>query len=93
MPTKGALAQARARLGSEPLRALFEQVAAPLATSATAGAWYRELRLVSIDGTNIATVTFSFAIVASTASASNCRTVTEMQPLIIPHSAQPVPPL
>ena len=53
VPTKGALAQARARLGSEPLRALFEQVAVPLAEPQTAGAFYRDLRLVSIDGTCI----------------------------------------
>jgi hypothetical protein len=53
VPTKGALAQARARLGPEPLRALFEQVAVPLATPGTAGAFYRELRLVTIDGTCI----------------------------------------
>jgi hypothetical protein len=51
VPTKGALAQARVRLGSEPLRALFEQVAVPLATTQTAGGFYRELRLVTIDGT------------------------------------------
>lgn len=51
VPTKGALAQARVRLGSEPLRALFEAVALPLAESATAGAFYRAWRLVSIDGT------------------------------------------
>ena len=51
VPTKGALAQARVRLGSEPLRALFEQVAVPLATPSTVGAFYRDLRLVSIDGT------------------------------------------
>jgi Insertion element 4 transposase N-terminal/Transposase DDE domain len=51
VPTKGALFQARARLGCEPLRALFEAVAEPLAGSATAGAFYRDLRLVSIDGT------------------------------------------
>jgi hypothetical protein len=51
VPTKGALAQARVRLGPEPLRALFEQVAVPLASSATGGAFYRELRLVTIDGT------------------------------------------
>jgi hypothetical protein len=53
VPTKGALAQARSRLGAEPLRALFEQVVAPLAEPATAGAWYRDLRLVSVDGTCI----------------------------------------
>ena len=51
VPTKGALAQARARLGSGPLRVLVEQVAAPLATPRTAGAFYRGLRLVSVDGT------------------------------------------
>jgi hypothetical protein len=53
VPTKGALAQARSRLGPEPLRALFEQVAVPLATPQVAGAFYRDLRLVSIDGTCI----------------------------------------
>jgi hypothetical protein len=51
VPTKAALFQARRRLGSEPLRALFEEVAVPLAQSRTAGAFYRDLRLVSIDGT------------------------------------------
>jgi hypothetical protein len=51
VPTKGAISQARSRLGSEPLRALFEQVAQPLAESRTRGAFYRDWRLVSIDGT------------------------------------------
>jgi len=51
VPTKAALFQARRRLGPEPLRALFEQVAEPLAKRQTAGAFYRDLRLVSIDGT------------------------------------------
>jgi Insertion element 4 transposase N-terminal/Transposase DDE domain len=51
VPTKGAISQARTRLGSEPLRALFEQVAEPLAGPRTAGAFYRDWRLVSIDGT------------------------------------------
>jgi hypothetical protein len=51
VPTKGALFQARARLGSGPLRALFEQIAVPLAEPPTAGAFYRGWRLVSIDGT------------------------------------------
>ena len=51
VPTKGALAQARVRLGSAPLRALFEAVAVPLAEPATEGAFYRDWRLVSIDGT------------------------------------------
>ena len=51
VPTKAALFQARRRLGAEPLRALFEQVAEPLASAGTAGAFYRDWRLVSIDGT------------------------------------------
>ncbi len=51
VPTKAALFKARARLGPEPLRALFSAVAAPLATTGTAGAWYRGWRLMSIDGT------------------------------------------
>ena len=51
VPTKGAVFQARARLGQEPLRALFREVAVPLATTRTAGAFYGDLRLVSVDGT------------------------------------------
>lgn len=53
VPTKGALSQARSRLGSGPLRALFEQAAQPLAGAGTAGAFYGDWRLVSIDGTCI----------------------------------------
>ena len=51
VPTKAALFQARRRLGPEPLQALFEAVTAPLAAPATRGAWYRQWRLMSIDGT------------------------------------------
>lgn len=51
VPSKAALFKARARLGPEPLRALFDAVAAPLAAPETAGAFYREWRLVGIDGT------------------------------------------
>jgi len=51
MPTKVALSKARTRLGPEPLQALFEAVAAPLATPTTKGAFYRGWRLVAIDGT------------------------------------------
>ena len=51
VPSKAALFKARARLGPEPLRALFERVAVPLAEPQTAGAHYRGWRLVSIDGT------------------------------------------
>jgi Insertion element 4 transposase N-terminal/Transposase DDE domain len=51
VPTKAALFKARARLGPQPLQALYEAVATPLATLATRGAFYREWRLMSIDGT------------------------------------------
>jgi hypothetical protein len=51
VPTKAALFKARARLGPEPLKALFGEAAAPLATLQTRGAWYRDWRLMSIDGT------------------------------------------
>ncbi|MGH7511151.1 MAG: IS4 family transposase [Gemmatimonadales bacterium] len=51
VPTKAALFKARSRLGPEPLRALFEACAAPLAEPRTRGAWYRDWRLMSIDGT------------------------------------------
>jgi hypothetical protein len=53
VPTKAALFKARARLGAEPLKALFEAVAAPLATAQTRGSWYQSWRLMSIDGTCI----------------------------------------
>lgn len=51
MPSKSAIFQARARLGPEPLQALFSQVAAPLAEPGAAGAWLAGRRLVAIDGT------------------------------------------
>jgi hypothetical protein len=53
VPTKAALFKARARLGPAPLKALFDAVAAPLATEETKGAWYHHWRLMSIDGTCI----------------------------------------
>src|SRR6266542_4170384 len=53
MPTKAALFKARARLGPEPLRGLFEAVAAPLATDATKGSFYRGWQLMALDGTCI----------------------------------------
>ena len=51
LPSKSAIFQARARLGSEPLQALFVKVAKPLATAETPGAWLAGRRLVAIDGT------------------------------------------
>jgi hypothetical protein len=51
VPTKAALFQARRRLGSEPLQALFSSVAGPVGTEATPGAFYRTWRVLSVDGT------------------------------------------
>jgi len=53
VPDKSSIARARARLGPAPLRALFMEVARPLATPATKGAWYRGWRLVALDGTSL----------------------------------------
>ncbi len=51
VPSKAAIFRARQRLGPEPLELLFAAVAAPLAGQATRGAFYRGLRLMSLDGT------------------------------------------
>ena len=53
VPTSSALAQARERLGSEPLRELFERVAEPCAQRSTAGAWLAGRRLMSVDGVEL----------------------------------------
>ena len=52
--TKGAISRARTRLGWEVLAALFLRVARPLATPRTRGAWYKEWRLLALDGTTLA---------------------------------------
>jgi len=53
MPSQVAISKARARLGPEPLAELFTRACVPLATPATPGGFYRQWRLVSIDGTTI----------------------------------------
>ena len=50
VPTKAALFQARKRLGSEPLRALFDKAVVPLTDPQVAGGFYRSWRLMSMDG-------------------------------------------
>jgi len=49
-PSKSAIFQARARLGSEPLAALFDRVAKPIGGEQTPGVWLAGRRLVAIDG-------------------------------------------
>jgi hypothetical protein len=51
MPSKSAIFQARARLGSEPLQGLFSRVARPLGEAGTPGVWLAGRRMVAIDGT------------------------------------------
>src|SRR5665647_3578007 len=54
LPSKSAIFQARARLGAEPLKALFARVARPIGTAPTAGeavGWLAGRRLVAVDGT------------------------------------------
>ena len=50
VPTSGGITQARQRLGYEPLKQLFEQVAQPVAEQLTRGAFLGNWRLMGIDG-------------------------------------------
>ena len=47
---KSGISQARTRLGWEALQQLHDAVVMPVAQPATRGAWYRDWRLVSLDG-------------------------------------------
>ena len=50
VPSASAISQARARLGADPMRELFERVAVPVAGRGTKGAWLRSRRLAAVDG-------------------------------------------
>lgn len=50
---KSGISQARTRLGAEPLKQLYEAVVMPLAGSDTKGAWYRDWRLITLDGSTL----------------------------------------
>ena len=50
---KSGISQARSRLGAAPLRKLYDAVVAPIAEKGTKGAWYRQWRLVSLDGSTL----------------------------------------
>ena len=52
VPTASAITQARQRLGVEPVQALFERAAVPLAGPGTKGAWLARRRLMAIDATS-----------------------------------------
>jgi hypothetical protein len=50
---KSGISQARTRLGAAPVQKLYEAIVAPIAVPATKGAWYRQWRLVTLDGTTL----------------------------------------
>jgi hypothetical protein len=50
VPGSGGITQARQRLGYEPMKELFSQVAVPVAEELTAGAFLGPWRLMAIDG-------------------------------------------
>ena len=52
---KSGISQARSRLGPAPLKELYEVIVAPIAERGTQGAWYREWRLISLDGSTLDT--------------------------------------
>ena len=50
---KSGISQARTRLGWKPLKQLHDEVVAPIAVKRTKGAWYRDWRSVSLDGSTM----------------------------------------
>jgi len=50
---KSGISQARSRLGAEPVKKLYAAVVTPIADKRTKGAWYRQWRLVSLDGSTL----------------------------------------
>jgi hypothetical protein len=53
LASRAAICKARKRLGVEPIRQLYEQVARPIAKRSTEGAWFGRLLLVGIDGSSL----------------------------------------
>ncbi|HEY1353002.1 MAG TPA: IS4 family transposase [Ktedonobacteraceae bacterium] len=51
LPSKGAFSYRREQLGSEPMKELFHQLARPQATPETPGAFWKDRRLMALDGT------------------------------------------
>ena len=50
---KSGISQARKRLGWEPIRKLHDEIVQPIAVESTKGAWYKNWRLVSVDGSTL----------------------------------------
>ena len=50
---RSAISQARARLGPEPMEMLYKRLVRPIGEKSSKGVWYRDWRIVSIDGTTV----------------------------------------
>jgi hypothetical protein len=50
---KSGISQARTRLGWKPIQQLHDDIVKPIAVESTQGAWYRNWRLVSLDGSTL----------------------------------------
>ena len=50
---KSGISQARSRLGWEPVKQLHDEVVEPIAVKKTRGAWYKNWKLVSLDGSTL----------------------------------------
>ena len=51
--SKSAISQARSRLGPEVMQRLAQRVLRPLAQPGAPGAWYRQLRVMALDGSSL----------------------------------------
>lgn len=56
LASEAAITKARQRLTVEPLRKLYETLVRPIATRVIKSAWYRQWRVVSLDGTTLCTL-------------------------------------
>lgn len=52
-PSSGGISQARQRLGRDTLAEVFEQVAEPIGSASTRGAWLRSWRVLAVDGFDV----------------------------------------
>jgi hypothetical protein len=50
---KSGISRARSRLGTEPVKRLHDEIVKPVAVKETRGAWYRDWRVVSLDGSTL----------------------------------------
>ncbi len=50
---KSSISRARMRLGVEPLKRLYQDLVAPIAIGRTRGAWYRDWKVVTMDGSTL----------------------------------------